>query len=101
MEARDNRRTIRSLFEMGEMRGGAPQPGGARRPGPTPSESSDSRLKTLSLSDRQLTLTIGALEHVLEDLQRLPGTEAIRKDLENVLFVARQAQAALPPPKAT
>lgn len=99
MEAKDNRRTIRSLFEMGEMRPGAP--GAApRRPGPGPTENATPGLKTLSLSDRQLTLTIGALEHVLEDLQRLPGTETVRKDLENVLFVMRQSQAALPPPKA-
>lgn len=94
MESKERTRSGRSLFEMAEIRDGWAAP---RRNGPV--ENLDPRLKTLSLSDRQLTLAIGALEHALEELNSLPATDQARKEVESCLFVMRQAQPALPPPK--
>jgi len=121
MEQSQRSRSARQIFEIGEIR-----PGGwtARSTEPVNSESgtvppvsavpvapvvtpshpapperaADVRLKTVSLSERHLSLAIGAVEHVLSGLRRLPGTEAPAREYETILHALQQALAVLPAP---
>lgn len=107
MEQKDNtERSIRSLFELGDMR--RPTWGGARdtrAAGPSAAEqpverTMEQRLKNVGLTDRHISLSIGAIEYVMVELRRLPGTEATLKEYEGCLYSLRQALAVLPAAKA-
>ena len=127
MEHSQRSRSARQIFEIGEIRPGgwsprvtAPatpspvsQPGAEPVPGAQASpfvaagapagvaaaeRASDVRLKTVSLSERHLSLAIGAVEHVLASLRRLPGTEAPAREYETILHALQQALAVLPAP---
>lgn len=109
-------RSGRSIFDMAEIRGGwgtgrAAARGGSAERAPEPPQDRpverpmdrslerqpDPRTKSVSLTDRQLALTIGAIEHVIGEMRRLPGTEATLKEFESCLYPLRQALAILPP----
>lgn len=111
-------RSGRSIFDMAEIRGSggwgsgrsAARGGSAERaPEPQPERplerpidrsaerQPDPRTKSVALTDRQLALTIGAIEHVIGEMRRLPGTEATLKEFESCLYPLRQALAILPP----
>ncbi|MNX82819.1 hypothetical protein D3C86_1145610 [compost metagenome] len=113
-------RSGRSIFDMAEIRGGwgsgrsAARGGSAERAPEPPQErpvdrnadrnvdrnlerQPDPRTKSVALNDRQLALTIGAIEHVIGEMRRLPGTEATLKEFESCLYPLRQALAILPP----
>lgn len=101
MDSANKGRTARSIFEMGEIRRT-----GWTRPSDRPSSpaeekrnerSADVRLRNVSLSDRQLTLAMGALEYVIAELRMLPGCEGAIKEYEAALYPLRQALAVLPP----
>ncbi|HEY9899249.1 MAG TPA: hypothetical protein V6D00_08720 [Pantanalinema sp.] len=111
-------RSGRSIFDMAEIRSGsglgtgraAARGGSAERAPEAPQDrplerpiersterQPDPRTKSVSLTDRQLALTIGAIEHVIGEMRRLPGTEATLKEFESCLYPLRQALAILPP----
>jgi hypothetical protein len=107
-------RSARSIFDMAEIRGNggwspgrtSARGGSAERTPEAPQErpmerqaerQPDPRTKSVALSDRQLALTIGAIEHVIGEMRRLPGTEATLKEFESCLYPLRQALAILPP----
>lgn len=107
MEQKDNtERSIRSLFELGDMR--RPTWGGGRETRAAGSSAADQpmehpmeqRLKNVGLTDRHISLSIGAIEYVMVELRRLPGTEATLKEYEGCLYSLRQALAVLPAAKA-
>lgn len=104
MEATNKGRSGRSIFDLAEIRPNAawqpPRPRSDRPADPPPVERSESRLKSVGLSDRHLALAIGAVEHVMGELRQLPGTEAPLKEYESCLYALRQALAVLPPPMA-
>jgi hypothetical protein len=103
MDATNKGRTGRSIFELAEIRPtGSWQPPRPRadRPADPVAERSEPRSKSVGLNDRQLTLAIGAVEHVMAELRRLPGTEAPVKEYESCLIALRQALAVLPPGQA-
>lgn len=102
MEPLNHERSGRSIFELGEIRGSA---WGSGRPARnTSSERShepnerpvEARLKNVPMTDRQLSLSIGAIEHAMIELRRLPGTEQAIKEMDGCLYTLRQALAVLP-----
>lgn len=104
MEPKDNtERSIRSLFELGDMRRSTWGSGREARNAPAPDQPErgmDQRLKNVGLSDRHISLSIGAIEYVMVELRRLPGTEATLKEYEACLYSLRQALAVLPAAKS-
>jgi len=106
MEEKDNtERSIRSLFELGDMRrstwgSGREARNGAPAPEQPAERGIDQRLKNVGLTDRHISLSIGAIEYVMVELRRLPGTEATLKEYEACLNSLRQALAVLPAAKS-
>jgi hypothetical protein len=120
MEHSQRSRSARQIFEIGEIRPGGWTPRSTAPASPPPAvdsaptapvtpfpaagvpapgeRASDVRLKTVSLSERHLSLAIGAVEHVLSGLRRLPGTEAPAREYETILHALQQALAVLPAP---
>lgn len=102
----NNERSIRSLFELGDMRrstwGSGRETRGTGSPAPEqPTDRSvEQRLKNVGLTDRHIALSIGAIEYVMVELRRLPGTEVTLKEYEACLYSLRQALAVLPAAKA-
>lgn len=101
MESANKGRSARSIFEMGEIhRSGWTRP--SDRPN-SPAEDKTSerpanvRVRNVPLSDRQITLAMGALEYVIAELRTLPGCEGAIKEYEACLYPLRQALAVLPP----
>lgn len=102
MEQKDNKeRSIRSLFELGDMRRSTWSSGReTRAQAPAADQpverTMEQRLKNVGMTDRHISLSIGAIEYVMVELRRLPGTEATLKEYEACLYSLRQALAVLP-----
>ncbi len=106
MDQKDNtERSIRSLFELGDMRrsswsGNRESRGAAPATEQQVERTLEQRLKNVGLTDRHISLSIGAIEYVMVELRRLPGTEATLKEYEQCLYSLRQALAVLPAAKS-
>lgn len=98
MEASHNARSGRSLFELGEIRhtswkAGRPAASSDSSPAPV----SEGRHKNVNVTERQLSLAIGAIERVSDELKELPGTEGTLKEYDVLRQTFQSALAVLPP----